>query len=138
MGLSIYPVLEKEIPGFDVAGMDGKTLAHALPKENDGSLFAPLLGFISMGANELAELLGVNPEDDDFPEIEDQWFLAEDGLAAIGPMIDALRTQSEPHLALIPAGSETISRLLRDLEALRSALELAKANSVRFHLRFDY
>jgi hypothetical protein len=138
MGLSIYPVLEKELPGFDVAGMDGKTLAHALPKENDGSLFAPLLGYISMGANELAELLGIDPEAEDFPEVEDQWFLAEDGLAAIRPMIDALRTQSEPHLAFIPAGSQSVSRILRDLEALQRALELAKANGVRFHLQFDY
>lgn len=137
MGLSIYPVLEKPIAGFDVTGMDGKSLAKALPKEDDGSIFAPILGFISIDPEQFADLLGDEELDDDLPELEEQWFLPQDGLAAIQPMVDALRTQADEWLSYIPAGSEGIGRILDDLEALEHVLNLAQENGVRFHLRFD-
>ncbi len=45
MGVSVYPVLNKEMPGFDVTEVSGKALAEAVFEE--GSAFAILERFNS-------------------------------------------------------------------------------------------
>ena len=83
MGISIYPVLNKQIPSFDATEMSGKALAAAVFVP--GSAFAALERFSSMNEEELRELIagetGQDPNEIEVPE--EEWFVPEDGLTVV-------------------------------------------------------
>lgn len=126
MGLSLYLVLDKEVPGFDVSSVDGKALARALPEqENIESPLTPLYDFLSQNPQDIADLMGDDDGAVDFKLPSEQWFEAEDGLAAIRAVLEQLPDDYN-------------SSVVDDLRGIESALLLAQQHGARFHLAFDF
>ena len=65
MSAALYPVLERDVPGFDVTHMDGVALLRALPDGDQENALTPLTRFLSIGADEWENLM------DDAPEFAD-------------------------------------------------------------------
>ena len=127
MGVSIYPVLDKDVPGFDVTYVIGKMLAKALPcGEDSDSPLLPLTNFIWIAPETLTWLMeeaGDNPEESDLPR--EQWFDAGEGLAAVRAALQNL-----------PADFD--ARVFDDLRDIENALSLAQEHGARFHFAFDF
>jgi hypothetical protein len=138
MGLSVYPVLEGEVPEFDVAAVDGKGLARALPNDNDGSLLAPLLEFISITEEPLADFMDGADLSEAASAPEREWFNPSQGLEVVQHLLSVLRTNPE---ALPSSGKEReafVQWVIEDLEGVEQALQLARQRATRFHLAVDY
>ena len=83
MSVSIYPVLNKDVPGFDVTEISGKALAAAVFAPE--SAFAVLERFSSINEDELRELIA-GETGQDVEEVEvpaEEWFSPEDGLTVV-------------------------------------------------------
>jgi len=141
MGVSVYPTLESKVAEFDVAAVDGKALARALPNDNDGSLLSPLLEFISITDEQVAEFMdemdeAALSEMDAAPE--PQWFSPSQGLEVVQRILSVLR--SDPK-ALPTSGDERegfADWVIEDLEGVERAIQLAEKHQTRFHLAVDY
>lgn len=126
MSVSIYPVLNKDVPGFDVTGMSGKALAAAVfaPK----SAFAVLGNFYSINEDELREFIA--------GEIEvpaEKWFSPADGLT----VVRGFSAQSTTTLVGLDAG-DFAEWLANDLRALEKLLVLAQEHGALFYLAMDF
>ncbi len=135
MGVSIYPVLDKEVPGFDVTETAGKALAAAAFQEN--SEFTILHHFISENAEALADFIAgeTGQEADTIKVPAEEWFHPEDGLQVVHSLLAHTLSQSTP------TGWEAdvfISGLHSDLQSLERALTLAQQHKALFHLSMDF
>ena len=132
MGVSVYPVLNKDVPGFDVTEMSGKALAAAVFEPS--SAFAVLERFNSMDEDELRELIvgetGQNTGEVEVPT--EEWFFPEDGLT----VVRELSTQPVP---LVKRATDDFAEwLANDLRALERMLVLAQEHGALFHLAMDF
>ncbi len=129
MGVSIYPVLNKDVPGFDATEVSGKALAAAI-FETD-SAFVILGNFQSMDENELRELIvgemGQDPSEITVPA--EEWFSPEDGLTAMRTLL-AQPVEWET--------DEFAEWLTKDMETLEKVLLLAQDHGAMFHLAMDF
>ncbi len=140
MGVSVYPVFNKEVAGFDVTEVSGKALADVLFEE--GSLFEPLLRFNSTNADELrgfiSDQTGQDPDEIVVPA--EEWFAPEEGLEVIRPLLE--RVRSHPNsLVSAPSGwerAEFFEGLRADLSDLERVLVLAQEHQAQFHLSVDF
>ena len=139
MGVGVYPVLNKEVPGFDVTEVSGKALADAIFEE--GSPFAALERFSSQDAEELAGFIG-EQTGQEVSEIEvpvEEWFAPEEGLQVVRSLLDQVRSflmsVAPPRWGPDGYYSEAISD---DLHNLEKALLLAQEHGALFHLALDF
>jgi len=141
MGVSVYPVLNKEVPGFDVTEVSGKALAKAVFEE--GSAFAVLERFNSQGAEWLADFIaGQTGQEPSLIEVPaEEWFAPEEGLLVVRSLLDLLRSPSPSGRPMPPAGweaGEFTQGLTDDLQNLKKVLLLAEEHKARFHLAIDF
>ncbi len=142
MGVSVYPVLNKEVPRFDVTEASGKALADAIFEQ--GSAFAVLERFNSQNAEELADFIA-DQTGQEASEIEvpaEEWFAPQDGLQVVRLLLDQLSSSSLPGSAIPPAGwapgGYYSEALTDDLQNLEKALLLAQEHDALFHLEMDF
>ncbi len=119
MSVGIYPVLNKEVPGYDATEVSGKALAAAVFVPNNA--FAVLERFSSMDDDELRELIagetGQDPNEIEVPA--EEWFAPEEGLT----VVRELSTQPGP---LVEGGADNfVEWLTTDLQNLEKVLLLA-------------
>ena len=129
---SLYIVVEKKIPGAD-----NYVNGNSLSKHNDELEkmakrlgVKPLMSFFSMSNEELSSLeeeyaidLGKAKR-----TTADKWFTAEEGLRTVNALLENLTALKLKDAARVEA----------DLREFVSVLELAGANSIRWHLAVDY
>lgn len=132
MSVSIYPVLNKDVPGYDATEVFGKALAAAVYEPD--SAFAVLGRFYSMDGDELRELIagetGQDPDEIEIPA--EEWFAPEDGMA----VVRELSMQPAP---LVEGGADDFAEwLANDLRALERMLALAQQHGALFHLAMDF
>lgn len=135
MGVSIYPVLDKEVPDFNVSAVDGKVLARVMPEMGESSSpLAQLWGFVSANPEEAAGFL--EDEGVDASEIEinwtEEWFAPNDGLALVRAIISHLEAGGSDVMPV------DVPEAVRDLRAIEATLSLAEEHGARFHFAFDY
>ncbi len=127
MSVSIYPVLNKDVLGFDATEMSGKALAAAV-YETDNA-FAVLQHFSSQNAEWLTDFIadqtGQDPSTIQVPA--EEWFTPKAGLEAI---------RSLTSLVLETGGFADALR--EDLSNLEKALLLAQQHGALFHLAIDF
>lgn len=141
MGVSVYPVLNKEVPGFDVTETTGRALAEAIFEE--GSAFAVLERFSSQNEEELAGFIAdqTGQEASAIEVPAEEWFAPEEGLQVVRPLLEQVRSQSQAGPLTLPAGWEAdeFSRgVMDDLQNLEKVLLLAQEHDARFHLALDF
>lgn len=128
MGVAYYIVLDCEEPGFDTF-VNGKSIARETRRLDRiaKKLGVPKLDdFNTMSGDELADLLG---EEIDLPEIEEQWFTADEGLAWAAALIQ--------HIQANPGELKDSEGVLADLHDYQEVLGKAKAIGARWHLSLD-
>ena len=128
MGASLYIALDNPEPGFDTF-VNGKAISW----EADNlapickSIGLPSLHeFINMSSDDLADVLG---EGFELPDLEEEWFEADDGLRIFG----ALRE----HLSTNPAALKNSKAVVDDLDEYIEVLQQAKAIGAKWHLAVD-
>jgi hypothetical protein len=135
MAASLYIVVEGEDPGFDIF-VNGHALARnedALERLAERLNVRPLLDFFSADENSMALLLeqgAGNPEwAQNLPQ--PQWFLPEQGLVAVGALLDFLRGS--------PAalGSETAG-VISELHEYECVLRKTAERELRWHLAVSW
>ncbi len=132
MGVSIYPVLNKDVPDFDVTEMSGKALAAAVFAPD--SAFAVLGNFHSTNEDELRELIvGETGQDSGGVTVPaEEWFLPSDGLTVVRELA------ALPAPPVKEAVDDFAEWLLDDLRALEEMLALAQEHGALFHLAMDF
>lgn len=121
MGAAYYIVLEKEIDGLDTT-MDGKCLLREIESLDSAARelgVRPLSEFVSMDADDLADILGDDAAGIDVPPL--QWFAAQDGLATVS----ALQPRQEAQPAL------------HDLKDCERILTAAAQHKIGWHFQID-
>ncbi len=148
MGVSIYVVLEKDIPGFDhVTSISGKALATALyDYEEEMETIArrsgvpPLLEFSSSEPEDMEDFFDdEDMEDDDADDdMDEEWFEAADGLKAVQAILDYFR-QHPDLFQETPFGTNASLRepVIEDLENIEIILSKAKIESILWRLEMD-
>lgn len=139
MGVSFYPVLERDVPGFDVTEIIGRGLAEAVHDWGVPELTA-LSNFFSISPEELAGLAGHDAENEESntetpPFPAEEWFEAEAGLTAVRKALAVVR--DIPATAEVPPRN-SVEAVLEDLEMTDRVLLLARSQEVRFHFAMDY
>ncbi len=141
MGVSVYPVLNKEVPGFAITETSGKVLAEAIFEE--GSAFAVLERFSSQNEEELADFIadqtGQEVSATEVPA--EEWFAPKEGLQVVRSLLEQVRSQLQNGPLTPPAGWEAdeFSRgLMDDLQNLEKVLLLAQEHDAQFHLALDF
>ena len=128
MGVIVYPVLNKDVPGFDVTEMSGKALAAAVFAPN--SAFVVLGNFYSTNEDELREFIageaGQIAEDVEVPA--EEWFSPDDGLAVVRELF------AQPVPPVKGTADEFAEWLTDDLSTLEKMLVLAQEHGALFHL----
>ena len=131
MGVSIYPVLNKDVPGLDGTEVSGKALAAAVFAPN--SAFAVLERFNSMNEDELRELVvgetGQDPSEITVPA--EEWFAPSDGLTVVQELV------ALPAPIVEGATNDFAKWLSNDLLTLEQTLRLAQEHGALFHLAMD-
>ncbi len=140
MGVSIYPVLNKEVPGFDVTEVSGKALADFM-FENE-SLFAPLLRFLSNDEEELAGFIA-DQTGQDAKEIEvpaEEWFDPQEALPFVQRLLEQVRLIPQSVIKVPDRWEpkEFTEGVINDLVNLEKALVLAQQQQAQFHLAMDF
>ena len=132
MGVSIYPVLNKDVPGLDGTEVSGKALAVAVFEPQ--SAFAVLAQFNSMNEDELRELVvgetGQDPSEITVPP--EEWFAPSDGLTVVRELA------ALPAPFVENAGDDFAEWLASDLLTLEQTLRLAQEHDALFHLAMDF
>ena len=135
MGVSIYPVLDRDVPGFDVTETAGKALAEAVFQED--SPFSVLERFSSQNEEALADFIAdqTGQEADTIEVPAEEWFSPEEGLQTVRFLL--AHTSPTPS----PTGwepDEFLTGLVGDLQALERVLLLAQEHGAKFHLDVDF
>lgn len=140
MGVSVYAVLSKEVPGFDVTSTPGKALAAVLFEE--GSFLTPLMRFSSDDEKYLTDFIadqtGQDPSEIEVPP--EEWFDPEEGLQVLRPLLEQVRVEAHPAVGAFAnwEDAEFTGALADDLASLEAALVLAQDQQARFHLAVDF
>ncbi len=126
MGVSLYPVLERDVLGVDVTEVVGKALARAVYESNLPEVWR-LQDFFSVSVDNMLEPLpeGVMPP----PEA---WFDAAEGIIAVRAALVAVRQET-----VILETEKAQAWVIADLEKTEQILLLAQEHGVRFHLGMD-
>jgi len=135
MGVSIYPVLNRDVPGFDVSAVDGKVLARVMPEgENSDTPLARLWDFMSANPEDAAAFLEREGVDTSAIEINwaEEWFSPADGLAVVRAALASLEAEGSD---VAPVDVPEVVRDLRDIE---SVLLLAQEHGAQFHFAIDF
>ncbi len=140
MGVSVYPVLNKTVPGFDVTEVSGKLLADVMFEE--GSIFGSLMRFSSDNEDELAAFIsdqtGQDAAEIDVPK--EEWFAPEEGLKVMRTLLEQVSANSQ-YLLNVPEGwepDEFTEGLIADLRNIEGVLVLAQKHQALFHLALDF
>ncbi len=121
MSSTFYPILEREIPEFDVSAVSGKALVQAVYDWSVPALNR-LHDFFSLNAGAIAAIFGDN-EKGALPV--ERWFPASDGLQAVRQALTTL-------LGDVPKDFP-VEAVIADLVSVEAALLLAQKHNVRFH-----
>ena len=135
MGVSIYPVLDRDVPGFDVTETAGKALAEAVFHEN--SRFSALERFSSQNEEALADFIAdqTGQEANTIEVPVEEWFSPAEGLQTVRFLL--AHTSQTPS----PTGWEHddfLEGLAADLTTLESVLLMAQKHGAKFHLEMDF
>lgn len=141
MGVSVYPVLNKEVRGYDATEVLGKALAKAIFDE--GSAFAILERFNSQSEEWLAGFIAdqTGQEASAIEVPAERWFAPEEGLQAVRSLMEQARYQSQAGPLTPPPGweaDEFANGLMDDLQNLEKVLLLAQGHDAQFHLALDF
>lgn len=128
MGVSLYPVLNKEVQGFDATAFSGKALAEAVFA--DGSAFAVLQRFSSQNAEWLADFVAdqTGQEASAVEVPAEEWFTPEEGLQAVCSLMPLAKSASN--------GSSEY--LADDLQNLEKVLLIAQKQDALSHLVLNF
>lgn len=133
MGVSVYPVLNRNVPGFDATEVSGRCLAAAIFEPN--SAFAVLERFSNMNEDELRELIvgqtGQDPNEITVPA--EEWFSPAYGLTVVRALL--VQTMTPP---VRWEAEEFTEWLANDLQVLEKTLLLAQEHGALFHLTMDF
>jgi hypothetical protein len=132
MGVALFIVPEREIPGLDVF-VNGKALGHSeeLDRLAERAGVRPLMGFFSQDPAEAAAFFedeGIDAPEDGFPL--EEWFPAEEGLTTIRGLLSYLEAN--------PAEVPDSSGLIEDLKEFESLLGRLASEGVGWHLSVDF
>lgn len=135
MAASMYIVVEGEDPGYDIF-VNGRALARnedALEKLARSISARPLIEFFSADQNSMALLIEEGAGD---PRLLNrlpppQWFSAEDGLASVVALLEAMHRD--------PAQLGSDGELIREeLEGYATVLRKTVAHRLRWHLAVSW
>jgi hypothetical protein len=129
---SLYIVLEREIPNTDVY-VNGSVLSkksQELEKMAKDLGVTTLMGFFSINRDELGSFLSEQDLESAAgnSKYDEKWFTAEEGLRTVHAL---LKSTAESSLS-------DRDRIAAELREFARVLELARANSIRWHLAVDY
>ena len=128
---AFYVALEKKLrtPTFINGNFISKN-SDALDKLAKQLGVRTLLSFFSASPEEIASLLEVENVDSikDNSKYAEKWFAADEGLRTVHAL---LKSTAESSLG-------DRDRIAAELQEFAKVLELAKANSIRWHLAVDY
>ncbi|MBV9851538.1 MAG: hypothetical protein JO250_17865 [Armatimonadetes bacterium] len=154
MGVSLYPVLEHEVAGYDATAVVGKAFAHAVYNWPIPALVA-LGDFFSVSPEEVASLAGYylpgdedaeegeggaagrKPAPPDFQPPAEAWYEPTAGLNAVREALRALREAPASVTAGLNTRKNRVEWVISDLEAVERVLLLAQEQEVRFHFAMD-
>lgn len=131
MGASMFVTTEREVDAVDFT-IDGKALAlneAELTARCEAVGVTPLSSFLSPSVDQQLAVMASFGITDVTPAGE-QWFEAEDGLASVAVLLDAVRED--------PDGFYEHQALTRDLQRLHEILTVVKSSRVRWHLDVDF
>ncbi|HKM68236.1 MAG TPA: hypothetical protein VJX70_13790 [Candidatus Acidoferrum sp.] len=129
---SLYIVLERKIPNTDVY-VNGSFLSKKSQELEELAKHlgvTTLMGFFSISAEELGSLLSEQDLETapSTSKLGGEWFTAEEGLRTVHALLKSSAESSmgdQDHIAA-------------ELQEFARVLELARANSIRWHLAVDY
>jgi hypothetical protein len=132
MGVALFIVPEREIPGLDVF-VNGKALGHSkeLDRLAERAGVSPLMEFFSENPESAAafcEDAGGDPPEEGFPA--EEWFPAEDGLTTVRGLLSYLEAN--------PTEVRDSSALIEDLKEFESVLSRLASEGVGWHLAVDF
>jgi hypothetical protein len=132
MGVALYIVPEREVPGFDTS-VSGKALGRSshLDRLAQRAGVRPLMGFFSIHPEGAAAFIndhGGELSEGGLPG--EQWFAAEDGLATVRGLLR--------QLAANPSAAPNAGSIAADLREFEAVLTRLAAEGVRWHLAVDY
>jgi len=125
---SLYIVLDAQIPGADIY-VNGNSLSKSsdeLERIATRLGIRPLMSFFSISNEELSSVVGEDVELGD--PAQERWFAPEEGLCTVNALLGGL--------AASKLGND--DRIAKELQEFIRVLELARANSRRWHLAVDY
>ena len=127
---SLYIVLEREIPNTDVNGRLLSKKSQELEKIAKHMGVTTLMGFFSISRDELGSFLSEQDLESAAgnSKYDEKWFAAEEGLRTVNALLKGTAESS----------MDGRDRLAAELQEFAKVLELAKANSIRWHLAVDY
>lgn len=136
MGVSVYPVFDRDVAGYDVCEINGKALVRALDTHSDRAV-TDLMDFYSISPVEAAGMMGLlddwdgegEPDLSDFNISPEKWFEASVGLTAVRAALQAVRGEGQD--------DAPVRQVIRDLEDIEKALALAQEQGARFHFALD-
>ena len=134
MGVALFIVAEREVPGLDTF-VNGKALGRAKPRQLDRLAQAagvrPLGEFYSISPEEaVAAVEGFGGEMPAGGYPPERWFPAEDGLASVRGLL--------AHLAASPDAIREVDAIRDDLQQFQEVLSGLAAAGVGWHLAVDY
>ena len=133
MGVSVYPVLEKEIEGVGYL-TDGKMLAKILDDEARARAtelgVEPLMNFFGFDPEILFEEFDLQTAE----ELKERWFSAEDGLKSVNALIQDLTENPK----LYSIDSKISTGAVEDLKVMRKVLEEANSSRLKWYLAIDF
>ncbi len=152
MSVSLYPVLEREVVGYDATAVVGKALAHAV---YNGGLPALTVfdDFFSVSPDEVAGLAGCSLPGDEqtgeddarrppappgFQPPAEAWFEPSAGLGAVRAALRAVREAAADAASGLNTPAARAEWIIRDLMAVERVLLLAQEQGTRFHFAMDY
>ena len=134
MGAAMYPVFKEPIePGNPM--VDGKCLAHndrRLDRAAKAAGVEPLGAFFGMGADAMADLLGLEADELDLPDeadAEEKWFSAAEGLRTVRALLTWIRAS--------PGSLKDEAGVIDELVECERQLAIAEARGIPFHLAND-
>jgi len=121
MSTAYFIVLDSDDPGFD-AFVDGKLLTRELDIVNGVADSLGLKHLEDYAFQDLSEFGG--------PEMELEWFAADEGIGWVSAILSDLRDQ--------PASGTDMAGVIDDLEDYLRVFEEAHKRGLKWHLELDF